>query len=101
MSKAIALIQERKGVFGISFPDFPGCISTASSLDEAIRRGQQALALHVEGMIEDGERLPVLRTAAEISVDPAHVEDCAGATFAAVPVTLPGKKSQGLPAISS
>src|SRR5262245_7040020 len=44
--------------YGISFPDFPGCISAGRTLDEARARGEEALAFHVRGMIEDGETIP-------------------------------------------
>jgi predicted RNase H-like HicB family nuclease len=44
--------------FGISFPDFPGCISQGDTLDEALQLGQEALAFHVEGLEEDGSILP-------------------------------------------
>ncbi|MGB8365566.1 MAG: type II toxin-antitoxin system HicB family antitoxin [Rhizomicrobium sp.] len=30
----IALIHEEDGAYGISFPDFPGCVSGGNSLDE-------------------------------------------------------------------
>ena len=35
--------------FGVSFPDFPGAVTAAPTLEEAIKRAGQALALHVEG----------------------------------------------------
>ena len=44
--------------FGISFPDFPGCISAGSTLDEARAMGAEALAFHVEGMVEDRQAIP-------------------------------------------
>jgi predicted RNase H-like HicB family nuclease len=44
--------------FGVSFPDFPGAITAASSLDEAIEMAAEALALHVEGMLTEGEAIP-------------------------------------------
>lgn len=87
MAHAIALVHEEGGVFGISFPDFPGCISTGATLDEAIARGAMALALHVEGMVEDGEALPLLHSAEEIR----RSIDFGGAVLAAVPVDLPGR----------
>ena len=37
-------------VYGISFPDFPGCVSVGDTVDEAIRHGREALAFHVEGL---------------------------------------------------
>jgi predicted RNase H-like HicB family nuclease len=59
MADYIALIhKEDDSDYGVSFPDFPGCVSAGSTLDEARRMGAEALAFHVEGLIEDGEALP-------------------------------------------
>jgi predicted RNase H-like HicB family nuclease len=55
----IALVHKDSDFdYGISFPDFPGAIAAAHSLDEAVERAGEALALHVEGMAEDGEPIP-------------------------------------------
>jgi predicted RNase H-like HicB family nuclease len=89
MAYAIALIHEENGAFGVSFPDFPGCVSTGSSLDDAIVRGGQALALHIAGMRQDGEPLPRLRSARELRFDPAIAEELDGATVATVRLELP------------
>jgi predicted RNase H-like HicB family nuclease len=43
--------------FGISFPDYPGCISGGNDLAEALERGRAALAFHLQGMAEDGEEI--------------------------------------------
>ncbi len=91
MAHVYAFIHVEKGVYGISFPDFPGCISTADSLDDVLRRGEQALAFHIDGMAEDGAALPVLRNAEEIRADAALEEEWTGAIVASVPVRLPGK----------
>lgn len=90
-SFVVALVHEEDGTFGISFPDFPGCVSGGSTVDEAIRRGQAALAFHVEGMIADGDPLPVLRSLAELRRDPDFVEDSKDAGIVFVPFDLPGK----------
>jgi predicted RNase H-like HicB family nuclease len=50
--------KEPNSDFGVSFPDFPGCITAGSTLDEARAMAKEALALHIEGMIEDGETIP-------------------------------------------
>jgi predicted RNase H-like HicB family nuclease len=91
MTHVIALIHEEDGVFGVSFPDYPGCISTADTLDDAIRRGREALLFHVEGVIEDGENLPVARGVREIRRDPRLADVLADAIIVAVPLTLPGR----------
>lgn len=52
------LHKERDSDFGVSFPDFPGCVTAGRTLVEARRMAVEALALHIEGMIEDGEEVP-------------------------------------------
>jgi predicted RNase H-like HicB family nuclease len=81
--------MKRHGAFGISFPDFPGCISTASTIDEVIAKGGQALTLHVEGMMEDKEALPHLRGVRELRADPELADWFEDATVAAISVDLP------------
>ena len=60
--------------FGISFPDFPGCISTGDTEDDAIRRGREALTFHIESMAEDGERIPPPSACSEIEANPDMAE---------------------------
>ena len=59
MATYIALIRKETGsVYGVEFPDFPGCISAGDTLDEAVAGAKEALELHTEGMIGDGEDIP-------------------------------------------
>jgi predicted RNase H-like HicB family nuclease len=44
--------------FGVDFPDFPGCVTAGTTLDEPLRMAQEALEFHIGGMVEDGEELP-------------------------------------------
>ncbi len=44
--------------FGVSFPDFPGCVTAGTTLEEARQLAGEALELHIDGMNEDGERIP-------------------------------------------
>ncbi len=44
--------------YGVTFPDFPGCISAGDTIEEAKEMAQEALELHIETMIEDGDELP-------------------------------------------
>lgn len=88
MPRVIALIHQSAGVFGISFPDFPGCICSADSLDEAVRRGSRALARHVAAMVEDGLAVPEPRPLSALRVDPDFAADIVEAVHI-VPVELP------------
>lgn len=59
MAQYIALIHKEDGSdYGVSFPDFPGCVTAGVSLDESRAMAHEALALHIEGMTEDGETIP-------------------------------------------
>lgn len=47
------------GSYSISFPDLPGCFSYGNNLTEAQRMAFEAASLHVYGMEQDGEEIPV------------------------------------------
>lgn len=59
MRNYIALIhKDADSDYGVSFPDFPGCVTAGATLDEARAHAIEALGLHVEGMAEDAEAIP-------------------------------------------
>jgi len=58
--------------FGVSFPDFPGVITAGTDLDDARRMAEEALAFHVESMIEDGEVVPAPSSLENILADPEN-----------------------------
>lgn len=45
--------------YGLVFPDFPGCTTSGDSVEQAYENAFEALALHVEGMVEEGIALPI------------------------------------------
>ena len=62
MRNYIGLIhKDADSHFGVSFPDFPGVITAGTTLDDARAMAEEALALHIEGLVEDGEAIPVFR----------------------------------------
>ncbi|TIT11043.1 MAG: hypothetical protein E5W74_14420 [Mesorhizobium sp.] len=59
MRQYIGLIhKEEASDYGVSFPDLPGVVTAGASFDEARELAEQALAFHVEGLIDDGEAVP-------------------------------------------
>ena len=73
MPTFIGLIHKDPGSdFGVSFPDLPGCVTAAPTLEEARFEAQEALTLHLRGLEEDGETPPVPSTLDEIMADPAN-----------------------------
>jgi len=74
MANYIAIVyKEAKSDFGVSFPDFPGCITAGKNIDEAKDMAQEALTLHIQGMLEDGEQFPGPSRREEIMSDPDYV----------------------------
>ena len=65
----VSFIHRDKAGYGISFPDFPGCVTVGDTVDDAIRHGSEALAFHVEGLAQDGEAIPEPRTIDAIKAD--------------------------------
>jgi predicted RNase H-like HicB family nuclease len=78
MANYIAVVhKDPKSDFGVSFPDFPGCITAGSTIDEAKDMGHEALSLHVKGMQEDGENIPVPSRLEDIMDDPGYTDAAA------------------------
>lgn len=61
--------KEDASDYGVAFPDFPGVVSAGSSLEEVRDLAEQALAFHVEGLIEDGEVMPDPTSLAKVMAD--------------------------------
>ncbi len=67
MQHYIGLIhKDADSDYGVSFPDLPGVITAGSTVDEARAMAEEALALHLKGMAEDGEALPAPSSLEEI-----------------------------------
>lgn len=71
MKRRYPAIIDREGrTFGIHFPDFPGCVSTGDSIEEAIDNGAEALAGHIALMAADGDPIPAPTALEYIERDP-------------------------------
>ena len=63
----IALIhKEEHSDYGVSFPDFPGCVSAGKTLDEAKLMAQEAVVNHISLLKEMHEEVPAPSTLEEI-----------------------------------
>jgi predicted RNase H-like HicB family nuclease len=58
MNYPIWIHKDPKSLYGVTVPDLPGCFSSGSTFDEAVIMAREAIELHLEGMIEDGEAIP-------------------------------------------
>jgi len=74
----LAVIHKEPGSeYGVSFPDFPGCVTAGRTIDEAKDMAAEALALHIQGMLEDGEAIPAPTMLEDAQKNP----DYAGAVY--------------------
>ena len=75
MPNYIAVVhKEVASDYGVSFPDFPGCITAGKTIDEAKDLAYEALLLHWEGLREDGEPLPAPTNLEDIVADPENAD---------------------------
>ena len=89
MANYIAIVhKEPKTDFGVSFPDFPGCMTAGQTVDQAKDLAQEALAFHVKGMIEDGDELPAPSKLEDIMAD-ADYADAVAYLVVSIPDTKP------------
>ena len=65
------LHKEANSDYGVSFPDFPGCITAGATLEEARSMAAEALSVHIAGMRDDGEAIPEPSTLDDLRRDPA------------------------------
>ena len=95
--------------FGAYVPDLPGCVATGSTREQVRTRIRSAIAMHLEGMREDGIRppKPSLPEFYEVTELPAaaseafrvesitpHVKSLiAGATMYSAPTSMRHKKT--------
>ncbi len=74
--------------YGVSFPDFPGCVSVGDSVEGAFRHGCDALEFHVEGLRNDEDQNPPPRSINAIDADPELADWREGADQVLIPLLL-------------
>ncbi|MDP9840540.1 putative RNase H-like HicB family nuclease [Neorhizobium huautlense] len=90
MRNYIGLIhKDAESDYGVSFPDLPGVVTAGTDLDEARRMATEALAFHIEGMIEDGDTIPEPSGLDTIMADPDNRDGVA----ILVSVAMPARKA--------
>jgi len=83
MNFPIVIHKDRGSDYGVTVPDLPGCFTAGSTLDEAMAMSQEAIELHLEGMIEHGDAIPRPGAVEDYRDNPAY----RGGTWAIVSVS--------------
>lgn len=60
-----AILSKDGDVYGVTFPDLPGCVSSGNSQTEIALNAAEALSGHLEVMMDYGDRIP----------EPSRLED--------------------------
>ncbi len=67
----LAVFEPSANGYAVYFPDFPGCVSFGTNLEEAMKEAGDALGLHLYGMEKDGDLIPPPSSAPAIDPDTA------------------------------
>ena len=73
--KYTIVIEKTPTSYGAYAPDLPGCGAAAETRREVVKLIREAIELHLEGLLKDGDPVPPPRTTAtEVAVSfPAEV----------------------------
>lgn len=55
----MVVIEKGETSYGAYLPDLPGCIAADETEDEVKKLIQEAISLHIVGLVEDGEPVPL------------------------------------------
>ncbi len=65
MERFLIIVEKANGNYSAYCPDLPGCVATGKTREEVLKRMEQAIKLHLEGMKEDNIPVPQVRSFAE------------------------------------
>ncbi len=65
MYRFLVIIEQGENSYGAYSPDLPGCVAVGVTREEVERNMREAIEMHIQGMIEDNEPIPVSRNEAE------------------------------------
>jgi len=74
MRYPVVVHKDPESDYGVTVPDLPGCFSAGETLDEALREVVEAIECHLEGLLLDGEAIPVPKTIEDHRSNPDYAE---------------------------
>ncbi len=79
-----AIRKDPESAYGVTIPDLPGCFSAGDTIEEAISNGTEAIKFHIEGLLIDGEGIPMPNIVETHKQNPDYTD----AFWAFIPVDL-------------
>ena len=64
-----ALFHFAEDGISVEFPDLPGCLTCGDTDEEALAMAKEALALHLYGLEEDNESIPMASSLSQLYVE--------------------------------
>ena len=61
----LVIIEQGDNSYGAYSPDLPGCVAVGRTREEVERNMHEAIEMHIQGMIEDNEPIPLSYNEAE------------------------------------
>ena len=59
MRYPIVIHKDPDSDYGVAVPDIPGCFSAGETLDETLAQATEAIECHIEGLMLNGEAIPL------------------------------------------
>ena len=71
MNRYAVVIEKTGNGYGAYVPDLPGCVAAGNTIEETEQLIRDAIQLHLDGMREDGDTIPVPTTVTTYIETPA------------------------------
>jgi predicted RNase H-like HicB family nuclease len=89
MPRYLALVDGKKGAYGVVIPDLPGCTAMGKTVEEALRDAAGAVVAWAADALADGETIPQPSPLERLRADDEIARALAGgAVIALVPLVL-------------
>jgi predicted RNase H-like HicB family nuclease len=58
MQYTVIVHSAEEGGYWVDVPSLPGCFSQGETIDEAMKNAREAIELHIQGLKDDGQKVP-------------------------------------------
>ena len=65
MMRYMVVVERGETSWGAHAPDLPGCVAVGDTQEEVEENMREAIVMHLQGMIEDQEPIPIPQTTVE------------------------------------
>ena len=56
--KRLIVVEKADGGYGAYAPDLPGCVAAGATREETERLMREAIEMHIEALVKDGQPVP-------------------------------------------